>query len=100
MINTSIPSAFSSKVRLDIINLLCKRPMTAGEIAAEFKMAWPSISRHLTILKCGNIILCEKRGKNLLYSLNTDFFKEVANWCNGIVNLAENNTTSGGINEK
>ena len=74
--------------------------MTAGEIAAEFKMAWPSISRHLAILKCGNIILCEKRGKNLLYSLNTDFFKEVASWCNNIVSLSESNISSGGSKEK
>lgn len=96
MINTSIPSAFSSKVRLDIIDLLCTRPMTAGEIAAEFKMAWPSISRHLAILKCGNIILCEKKGKHLLYSLNTGFFKDVSNWCNHIISTAENSISYGG----
>lgn len=96
MISTSIPSAFSSKVRLDIINLLRTRPMTAGEIAAEFKMAWPSISRHLAILKCDKIVFCEKRGKHLFYSLNTSFFKDVAKWCNKIVAQAENNISTEG----
>lgn len=91
MFHPHIVAAVSNKVRLNIIELLSVKSLTAGEIAAEFNMAWPSISRHLSILKCSKIIFCEKKGKNLVYSLNIDFFKEVSGWFNGIINTYESN---------
>ena len=43
--------ALSSEPRRRILNHLAGGPMTVGEIAAQFDMATPSISKHLSVLK-------------------------------------------------
>ena len=51
--------------------------MTAGEIADYFNISKPSISHHLNILKQADLILDERQGQNILYSLNTTVFQEL-----------------------
>ena len=43
--------ALSHPVRREIVAMLQKGPLTSGEIAAEFDMAWPSVTGHLAALK-------------------------------------------------
>lgn len=45
--------------------------MPAGEIAAEFDISWPSISHHLKVLRQANLVLVDRQGQELIYSLNT-----------------------------
>ena len=45
--------------------------MAAGEIAAEFDISWPSISHHLKVLRQAKLVLVERKGQELIYSLNT-----------------------------
>ncbi len=54
--------------------------MTAGEISEKFNISKPSISHHLNALKNANLILGEKRGQNIIYSLNTTVFQEIMEW--------------------
>jgi len=72
--------ALSDKTRRRILELLKNRDMTAGEIAENFNISKPSISHHLNILKNADLILADKQGQNIYYSLNTTAFQEVAKW--------------------
>jgi ArsR family transcriptional regulator len=56
---------------------LKERSMTAGEIADKFAISKPSISHHLNILKQAGLIDDERKGQNIVYSLNTSVFEEV-----------------------
>lgn len=50
--------------------------MTAGEIASEFPIAWASVSHHLSVLRNASLVLAERNGQSISYSLNTTVFQE------------------------
>ena len=72
--------ALSDKTRRQILELLKEKDLTAGEIAENFKMSKPSISHHLNILKQAGLIIDEKQGQYIYYSLNTTAFQEITKW--------------------
>ncbi|MEN2984425.1 MAG: autorepressor SdpR family transcription factor [Dictyoglomaceae bacterium] len=68
--------ALSDETRRRILKMLAERDMTAGEIASSFSQSWPTISHHLEMLKQAGLIIDERRGKYIVYSLNTTVFQE------------------------
>lgn len=72
--------ALSDPTRRQIIQMLKDKDMTAGEIAEHFDMTKPSISHHLNMLKQAQLVIDERKGQNICYSLNTTVFQEVVNW--------------------
>ena len=63
-------SALSNPVRRDILALLRDGDRTAGEIAAHFELSKPTLSGHFNVLKEAGLVLTERRGTQILYSLN------------------------------
>ena len=80
--------ALNDKTRRDILDLLKKEDLTAGQIAAEFDISKPSISHHLDLLKQANLVGSVKNGQFVIYSLNTTILEEVMQW---IIELREGN---------
>jgi ArsR family transcriptional regulator len=78
-VNT-IFKALNDPSRREILKLLQKRDMTAGEIADAFNITKPSISHHLDLLKQANLVTGEKKGQFVFYSLNTTVVDEVMSW--------------------
>lgn len=70
--------ALSDPTRREILNLLKKKDLTAGQIAEHFKMSKPSISHHLSILKGADLVRIERNGQFLVYSINLSVMEEVA----------------------
>ncbi|MEC3949175.1 metalloregulator ArsR/SmtB family transcription factor [Sphingobium sp. HWE2-09] len=64
--------ALASEPRRRILRHLAEEPMTVGEIADNFEMAMPSISKHLAVLKAAGVVREQKRGQYVLYSLAVD----------------------------
>ncbi|NNE82433.1 MAG: winged helix-turn-helix transcriptional regulator [Alphaproteobacteria bacterium] len=64
--------ALASEPRRRILNHLSGGPMTVGEIAEKFDMTLPSISKHLSILKEADLLIEQKRGQFVLYSIAPD----------------------------
>lgn len=69
--------ALADPTRRKILELLKKRDMNAGEIAAEFNMTKPSISNHLNILKQADLVDSEKQGQNVMYSIKTSVIEDM-----------------------
>ncbi|MDN5347955.1 MAG: hypothetical protein PWP65_1519 [Clostridia bacterium] len=72
--------ALSDDIRREILRQLAHGDMTAGEIAGAFNLSWPTISHHLNVLKKAGLVLDEKKGQYVIYSLNTTVFQEIAGW--------------------
>ena len=72
--------ALNDQTRRDILELLPKKEMTAGEIAEQFSISAPSISHHLEILKRAQLIEAEKNGQFIIYSLNTTVLDDMISW--------------------
>lgn len=69
--------ALSDKNRIKILQLLKKKDMSVGEILENFSITNASLSHHLDILKRVNLIIGERRGQFIYYSLNTSVFEDV-----------------------
>ncbi len=72
--------ALADPTRRRILELLGRRDMTAGEIADQFQISKPSISHHLSLLKQAELVVDERQGQTILYSLNTSVMEEVMRW--------------------
>lgn len=70
-------TALSDPTRRQIISLLRRGDTNAGEIADNFEMSKPSISKHLDILKRAGLISSEKHGQFITYSLNTSVIEDL-----------------------
>ncbi|GAX90984.1 autorepressor SdpR family transcription factor [Effusibacillus lacus] len=92
--------ALSDPTRRKIIRLLRERDMTAGEIADQFNMTKPSISHHLNSLKQARLVLDERRGQNIVYSLNSTVVQEVIGWFLEITGTAAEKGEKKGAHEK
>ena len=76
-------NAMADPTRREILNMLQKRDMTAGEIAEQFETSAATVSHHLKILREAGLVLSEKEKQTITYSLNTtyvlqDFLKSIA----------------------
>ena len=76
--------ALNDPTRRDILELLKKKDLSAGEIADHFTIGKPSISHHLDLLKQADLVASEKKGQFIFYSINTTVIDDVLNW---ILNL-------------
>lgn len=72
--------ALNDPTRREILQLLQERDMTAGEIVERFKISGPSISHHLDLLKQAKLVVAEKEGQYIYYSLNTTVVDEIVKW--------------------
>mgnify|MGYP003127719623 CR=1 FL=1 len=71
--------ALNDETRREILELLKKEDLTAGEIADNFNISKPSISHHLDILRA-DLITGEKKGQFIHYSINTTILDDVFTW--------------------
>ena len=72
--------ALNDGTRRDILEMLRKQEMTAGDIADQFNISKPSISHHLDILKRADLVTSEKKGQFVVYSLNTTIVDDIIKW--------------------
>jgi ArsR family transcriptional regulator len=82
-----MPDAFralADPTRREILRLLRDGPKTSGEIAERFPTSWPTVSRHLAVLRDAELILSERNGQQIVYELNTtvfhDLVEQVLDW--------------------
>ena len=69
--------ALNDPARREILKMLRKQDMTAGEIAAGFKMTAPSISHHLDKLKRAGLVTTVKQGQFVHNSINTTIIDDL-----------------------
>ena len=72
--------ALNDSTRREILKLLKKKDLTAGEIADKFSISKPSISHHLDLLKQAGLVESVKEGQYIYYSLNTTVMDEILKW--------------------
>jgi ArsR family transcriptional regulator, repressor of sdpIR and other operons len=68
--------ALSDPTRRTVLQLLRRRPMTAGEIAGHFAVSKPTMSAHFAILREADLIDGEKVGKTIVYRLKLSVLED------------------------
>jgi len=90
-----VPDAFkalSDPTRREILRLLKRGEMTAGAIADNFAMSKPSVSHHLSVLKHAGLVFAERRGQEIVYSLDTTVFQDVMTYVLEVFGPSEEET--------
>jgi DNA-binding transcriptional ArsR family regulator len=80
--------ALADPTRRTILQLLKEKSMSAGEVAEHFQISKPSISHHLNILKQAGLVLDERQGQNIIYTLHTTVVADVIGWMFSIAHSA------------
>ncbi|SHE98167.1 DNA-binding transcriptional regulator, ArsR family [Caldanaerobius fijiensis DSM 17918] len=79
--------AITDETRRKILQMLKNGDMTAGEIAERFDITKPSISHHLNVLKQAGLVIDERKGQNIYYSLNTSVLEDILKWAMDMLNI-------------
>lgn len=72
--------AIADPTRRSILMLVATQSMTAGAIASNFDTARPTVSKHLQILTECELLTQEQNGREMIYHLNPNKMKEIANF--------------------
>ena len=72
--------ALSDPTRREILNLLKRGSMTAGQIVEHFDTTGATISHHLSLLKQADLIREEKEKNFIYYELNTSVLEDLMVW--------------------
>lgn len=70
--------AISDPTRRKILDLLKKGEMSAGELGEHFDISGPSMSHHLSKLKAADLVIANRQGQSIRYSINTSVFDDAA----------------------
>jgi len=70
--------ALADETRQKIMALCCCEMVSVNDIVAKLDVAQPTVSHHLKILKTAGLVQSERRGKQILYTLNQ---KRLAEGC-------------------
>jgi ArsR family transcriptional regulator len=68
--------ALADPTRRRILELLRDREMSAGEIAAHFKLSKPTLSGHFNVLRAAGLVETERSGTTITYRLNITVLEE------------------------
>jgi ArsR family transcriptional regulator len=70
--------AISDPTRRKILKLLQSGSKSAGELAESFDITKGSLSHHFNVLRAADLVRSERRGQQIVYSLNTTVFEDMA----------------------
>ncbi|MBR5437460.1 MAG: winged helix-turn-helix transcriptional regulator [Clostridia bacterium] len=82
--------ALSDPTRREILNILKKGKMSAGDISEKFSVSGAAVSRHLSVLKDADLIRDERDGKFIYYELNASVLEEILLWITELKGEDEN----------
>jgi ArsR family transcriptional regulator len=69
--------ALSDPTRREVLRLLSRGEMTAGELAERFDMTRPTMSHHFAVLKEAGLVRSRREGQQIYYSLDTTVVQDV-----------------------
>ncbi len=82
--------ALADPTRREILNLLKKGSMSAGDISEKFSVSFAAVSRHLSVLKDADLIRDTRDGKYIYYELNASVLEEIMLWITDLKGDAHN----------
>ena len=77
--------ALADPTRREILALLRKGEMIAGDLAEKFDMTKPSMSHHFAVLKDADLVTSRREGQQIWYGLNTTVVQDLMAWAMDLI---------------
>lgn len=77
-------STLADPIRREILDMLRVAPRSAGDIAAQFPVSWPAVSRHLRLLKQARLIEERRTRRHRIYALRREALLPVLAWVSAL----------------
>ncbi len=77
--------ALGHPLRRQVMALLRQGPKSSGELAETFDAAWPTVTRHLNVLKDADLITAERQGTSIIYRANTSVIEDAVSSLMGLL---------------
>jgi DNA-binding transcriptional ArsR family regulator len=68
--------ALADPTRREVLQLLRRRPMTAGELSDHFAVSKPTMSAHFAVLREAGLVDADKHGKTIVYRLKMSVLED------------------------
>lgn len=79
--------ALADRTRREIVTMLATGEKSAGDIADQFPIAGPSVSRHLKVLRESGLITYRREATTRFYRLEPEPLNEVRQWMEAQLDL-------------
>jgi len=77
--------ALADPTRREILRLLRRGEMTAGDLAERFDMTKPTMSHHFSVLKDADLLTSRREGQTIWYGLNTTVVQDLMAWAMDLI---------------
>ena len=81
MSTVSVFAAVADPTRRAMLDLIAKKPLSAGEIVSEFSnITQPGVSRHLRVLREAELVSVTVNAQQRIYALRPEGLRELHDW--------------------
>ena len=80
MLRMEALAVLADPVRRELVDLLTRGELSAGELAARFAVSRPAISRHLRVLREAGLVRSRTEGRRRLYMLDPRPLRDLDAW--------------------
>lgn len=77
--------ALADPTRREILRLLRRGEMTAGDLAERFDMTKPTMSHHFSVLKDADLLTSRREAQQIWYGLNTTVVQDLMSWAMDLI---------------
>ena len=72
--------AIADPTRRSIMTMLAQGEHSLGDIASNYQMTRPAVTKHLNVLEQGGLITVRRQGRERLHALQPAALKSVSDW--------------------
>jgi DNA-binding transcriptional ArsR family regulator len=73
-------SALADPTRVRILDLLCERERSVGELVDEFQLTQPAVSQHLRVLREAGLVAATAAAQRRVYRITPQPLRELDGW--------------------
>lgn len=72
--------ALANPVRRELLAILIRQPLSAGELSDRFELSRPAVAEHLKVLRDAGLVTDEPQGRRRIYHLTAEPLAELGDW--------------------
>jgi DNA-binding transcriptional ArsR family regulator len=72
--------ALANPVRRELLEILTREPLSAGELSDRFELSRPAVAEHLKVLREAGLVAGEPQGRRRIYRLTAEPLAELGEW--------------------